>query len=299
LNNIKIDCVLDAKANLGEGAIWSVKDQILYWVDINRGLLCKYNPENGKNIAIDFKKPLGCFALKSNLNVILALTDGFFEFDQNQKTKTLIDSTESNILENRFNDGTVDIKGRFYAGTMAINGSNISENAKGSLYCLEPSGKVNKTMDGFYTINGLAFSPDYKTAYVSDSAYWIQTIWAYDYDLDNGIWSNKRTFFDTKNVAGRPDGGCIDAEGCYWMAGVSGWELLRITPQGKIDMTIKMPIEKPTKIAFGGSKLDTMYVTSIGQDNITEGTAKLQPKAGGLFALCIPGVKGIEFPCYG
>ena len=82
MNNIKVDCVLDAKANLGEGAIWSVKDQMLYWVDINEGLLCKYNPDNGKNIAIDFKKPIGCFALKNNLNVILALTDGFFEFDQ-------------------------------------------------------------------------------------------------------------------------------------------------------------------------------------------------------------------------
>ena len=60
MNNIKIDCVLDAKANLGEGAIWSVKDQMLYWVDINEGLLCKYNPDNGKNIAIDFKKPISC-----------------------------------------------------------------------------------------------------------------------------------------------------------------------------------------------------------------------------------------------
>ena len=99
MNNIKIDCVLDAKANLGEGAIWSVKDQMLYWVDINKGLLCKFNPENGKNISFDFEKPIGCFALKSNLNVILALTDGFFEFDQIKKTKILIDNTESNILE--------------------------------------------------------------------------------------------------------------------------------------------------------------------------------------------------------
>ena len=82
------------------------------------------------------------------------------------------------------------------------------------------------------------------------------------------------------------------------MAGVSGWELVRITPKGKIDMIIKMPIEKPTKIAFGGSKLDTMYVTSIGSD-ITQGTIKEQPKAGGVFALTIPGIKGIDFPFYG
>ena len=182
---------------------------------------------------------------------------------------------------------------------MPIVDPNINSRPKGNLYCLNPSGTVNKIMEGFHIINGLAFSPDNKTAYVSDSADWVRTIWSYDYDLNNGIWSNKRIFFDTKIVAGRPDGGCIDSDGCYWMAGVSGWELLRITPKGKIDMIIKMPIEKPTKIAFGGPNLDIMYVTSIGQENITKGTEKQQPYAGGLFALFIPGVKGIEFPCYG
>ena len=86
-------------------------------------------------------------------------------------------------------------------------------------------------------------------------------------------------------------------DGCYWMAGVSGWELVRITPDGKVDMEIEMPIEKPTRIAFGGKDLDTLYVTSIGQSNITPGTESQQPHAGGLFALQIPGVQGIEFPC--
>mgnify|MGYP003299993970 CR=1 FL=1 len=97
------------------------------------------------------------------------------------------------------------------------------------------SGEINKILVGFYTINGLAFSPDYKTDYVSDSAPWIRTIWSYDYDLEDGVWSNKKVFFDTHQINGRPDGGCVDAEGCYWMAGVSGWELVRITPKGKID----------------------------------------------------------------
>jgi len=195
LNNIHVDCVLDAKANLGEGPIWSIKDQNLYWVDINNCQLCKFNPVNGENITINVGKPIGCFAIKKNLNIILALTNGFFELNQNDKSMNFINNPETNILDNRFNDGTVDLKGRFYAGTMPISGPNINYKPKGSLYCLDRSGKVKKTMEGFYTINGLAFSPEGKTAYISDSAPWIRTIWAYDYNLDDGNWSNKRIFF--------------------------------------------------------------------------------------------------------
>ncbi|PWR00448.1 SMP-30/gluconolactonase/LRE family protein [Leucothrix pacifica] len=177
--------------------------------------------------------------------------------------------------------------------------------ASGSVYCLdvitdqdEPEDKeaavnVRKIMSGFHIPNGMAFSPDGKTAYISDSFPEIRTIWAYDYDLTDGVWSNQRVFFDTKGRPGRPDGGTIDADGCYWMAGVSGWELVRITPAGKVDMVIEFPVEKPTKIAFGGDNLDTLFVTSLGCD-ITEGTH--QPHAGGLFALTVPGVTGLATP---
>jgi L-arabinonolactonase len=298
LNNIPVDCVLDVKANLGEGPIWSTTDQNLYWVDINNCQLNKFNPINGKNITINVGSPIGCFAIKKNLNIILALTNGFFELDQIDKSMTLINNPESHISSNRFNDGTVDMKGRFYAGTMPIKGPNKKIGPKGNLYCLNQDRNVKKIMSGFNVINGLAFSPNSKIAYVSDSADWVRTIWAYDYDLDEGIWSNKRVFFDTKDIAGRPDGGCVDTDGCYWMAGVSGWEIVRITPKGKIDMIIKMPVEKPTKVAFGGKDLDIIYVTSIGKD-ITEGTEEKQPLAGGIFALKVPGVRGIQFPFFG
>ena len=297
LKKIQIDCVLDIKAELGESPIWSTINECLYWVDIIKGTLNKYNPNNNVNNHISFGRPIGCFALKKNGNIIAALTDGFFEFDIKKKSLHLIEDTEKEIKQNRFNDGTVDAKGRFYAGTMPLNDPLVTDKPKGSLYCLEQN-KVTKIMDGFNIINGLAFSPDSKTAYVSDSAEWIRTIWAYDYNLEDATWSNKRIFFNTKNINGRPDGGCVDIDGCYWMAGVCGWELVRITPNGKIDMTIKMPVEKPTKIAFGGKNLDIIYVTSIGKKRITKGTQRLQPNAGGIFALSIPGIKGNFFPYY-
>jgi len=243
-------------------------------------------------------RPIGCFALRKSGGAVVALTDGFFSFDFKTGELSLIADTESEIAANRFNDGSVDGRGRFYAGTMPIAGPDQKDGPKGSLYCLDTDRSVKTVMDGFHVINGLAFSPDGKTAYVSDSAAWVQTIWAYDYDLDDGAWTNRRVFFDCAGVPGRPDGGTVDADGCYWMAGVSGWQLLRITPDGKIDMEIEMPIEKPTRIAFGGKDMDTLYVTSIGQGGITPGTQADQPQAGGLFALQLPGVKGYEFPHY-
>ena len=275
------------KSKFRESPIWSTKTK-LYWVDINNHLICKFYPKDKKNSVINVGDFIGCFALKKNLNIVLALTNGFFELEQKNEKITFLCNPKDNNPENRVNDGTVALKGRFYAGTMSLNPIKKTEKPKGSLYCLHPSGDVNKVLGGFYTINGLAFSPDYKTAYVSDSAPWIRTIWSYDYDLEEGVWSNKKVFFETHGINGRPDGGCVDAEGCYWMAGVSGWELVRITPKGKIDMIIKMPIEKPTKIAFGGSKLDTMY------EKKTQGTIKNSKKLE-YFALTIPGIKGIDF----
>lgn len=298
MQNPVVDCVLDFGAQVGEGAIWSIAEQVLYWVDIPAGLLCRFDPSSRKNKVWDMKRPMGCFALKETGGAVVALTDGFFDFEFDTEKLSLIVGTEADIPENRFNDGTVDLRGRLLAGTMRIDGPDQNAAPGGTLYCLDTDRTVRTVMDGFQVVNGLTFSPDGQTAYVSDSAPWIRTIWAYDYDLDDGVWSNKRVFFDTNQVPGRPDGAAMDADGCYWMAGVSGWELVRITPEGKIDMEIEMPIEKPTRVAFGGKNLDTLYVTSIGSGAITLGTEEQQPQAGGLFALQIPGVQGIAFPTY-
>jgi sugar lactone lactonase YvrE len=123
----------------------------------------------------------------------------------------------------------------------------------------------------------------------------VRTIWACDHDPDSGAVTNRRVFVDTHGLAGRPDGGTVDAEGCYWMAGVGGWQLVRFTPDGEVDRIVDLPVEKPTKIAFGGKDLDVLYVTSIGKDP-TPGTEARQPQAGGIFAVRVPGVTGLPQP---
>ena len=168
---------------------------------------------------------------------------------------------------------------------------------RGALYRFGPDGACPRVLDGLWTPNGLAFSPDGRTMYLSDSHPSVRTIWALDYDPDNGVASNRRTFFDTQTLAGRPDGGAVDADGCYWMAGVGGWQLVRFTPGGIVDRIIDMPVEKPTKIAFGGARLDVMYVTSIGRGIAREARLR-QPHAGGLFAV-EAGVAGLPANRFG
>lgn len=290
--SLPIDCVLDAKAQIGEGAIWCSRQQVLFWVDIPAGILHRFDPSDNSNKSWPMGEALGCFALTEQGTLVLALASGFYEFNTETEEKVRLSGPDVSVMKQQFNDGSVDQRGRFYAGTMRTNGDHVND-PSGTMYSLSSNLEVKEVMTGFHILNGTAFSPDGKTAYVSDSFPTVRTIWAFDYDLDDGAWSNKRVFLDTNGLAGRPDGAAMDSEGCYWMAGVSGWELVRITPEGKVDMEIEFPVEKPTRIAFGGPNMDTLFVTSLGCD-VTEGTH--QPNAGGLFALKVPGVTGVELP---
>lgn len=285
----EITCVVDAKAKVGEGAVWDVAEQALYWVDIPAGLLQRFDPATGLNRTWSMGEPIGCFALREKGGFVVALRSGFWFFDPDSGDKTPIMDPEAALPSNRFNDGTTDPRGRFWAGTMK---EGSPPEAVGAFYRLDPDLSCRRWLGGIYTTNGLAFSPDGRTMYLSDSNPGVRTIWACDYDLDTGEPSNRRVFFDTRQVDGRPDGGTVDAEGCYWMAGVNGWQLVRITPEGEVDRIVAMPVERPSRPMFGGPDLDVLYVTTL-SNGLTAGTEERQPQAGGLFAVTGLGVKGV------
>jgi sugar lactone lactonase YvrE len=140
--------------------------------------------------------------------------------------------------------------------------------------------------------NGLAFSPDGRTLYLSDSHPSRQLIWAFDYDIDSGTPHNRRVFVDMNDHPGRPDGAAVDSHGCYWICAIDAGLVLRFTPQGKLDRALPVPVKKPTMCAFGGPRLDTLFVTSIRPQGIDLAD---QPLAGGVFALN-PGVQGLPEP---
>jgi L-arabinonolactonase len=291
LSGVTVDCVLDIRAELGECPVWSVSEQALYWVDIYPGRLHRFDPATGANRFWQLPEAIGSFALCRDHAALVALRSGMHRFDLNSGTLAVVASPEADVPGNRLNDGRCDRQGRFWVGSMADPVD--SRMPRGALYCLDADRNCTKAADGFFVSNGLAFSPDGRILYHSDSYAPVRTIWAWDLDTDAGQISNRRVFVDTKGMPGRPDGAAVDADGCYWMAANDGWELVRFTPAGKIDRRIALPVAKPSMIAFGGSRLDTLYITSI---RPTAGLEK-QPQAGSLFAID-PGVKGLAEPIF-
>jgi len=196
-------------------------------------------------------------------------------------------SLEHSRKDMRLNDGRCDRQGRFWAGSMVLDmGLNAAE---GVLYRYASGATPHMQLDGFITLNGLDFSPDGRTMYASDSHPKVQKVWAFDYDIETGTPSNRRLFIDMNDFPGRPDGAAVDAEGGYWICANDAGLVHRFTPDGRLDRSLSVPVKKPTMCAFGGSRLDTLYVTSI-RDDPSE-----QSLSGGVFALN-PGVQGLPEP---
>jgi len=285
---IAVDCVVPSRSRLGEGAWWDVGDQRLWWVDIRGGLVHCLDPVSGINETHAVGEQIGSLARREAGGLVIATESGLYLFDPEQGQKTCLAMPEADVPGNRFNDGGTDPRGRFWAGTMKDDGGPPS--ARGRFYRLDHDGSVTAFFDPVFTSNGLAYSPAGDVMYYADTNRDVQTIWACDYDLDTGVPSGRRVFFDCRQVAGRPDGATIDIDGGYWFAGIGGWQVVRVTPDGKVDRIVEMPVEKPSKVMFGGAGLDTLYVTSIAEGI---GDPATQPEAGSLFAITGLGTAGL------
>jgi sugar lactone lactonase YvrE len=273
----RVDCVHDARALLGEGAVWDPLAQVLYWVDIDGGRVHRFDPAAGPSEPIRLKGRVGCLVPRANGGALIGTDDGIHALDLTTGATRPVADPERDRPGNRFNDAATDRQGRWWVGSM---GMAEPRQPVGAFYRLDPDLSLTRWLDGVYTPNGLAFSPDGRTMYLSDSYAGVRTIWACDYDAQTGTPTGRRVFFDTRAVAGRPDGATVDADGCYWMAGVGGWQLVRLTPKGAVDMIVDMPVARPTRPMFGGPGLATLFVTSIGN-----GAGADEPLAGGLFAV--------------
>ena len=192
----------------------------------------------------------------------------------------------------RFNDGRCDRQGRLWAGTMCLD---MAAGIRAGVWYRFAQGDtaLSAQLSDFIVPNGLAFSPDGKTMYVSDSHPSVQNVWAFDYDTSSGTPSNRRLFVDMNAFPGRPDGAAMDVDGCYWICGNDAGLVHRFTPDGRLDKSLAVPVKKPAMCAFGGPQFDTLFVTSIRPG----GDLSDQPLAGGVFALQ-PGTQGLPEPAF-
>ena len=288
------ELILDARNATGESPVWSTTEQALYWVDIPAKRLHRWSPADGKEHSWQASQMLACIAQTGNGSWIAAMENGLFAItphaDGSLDSRLLASVTHA-LPGMRFNDGRCDRQGRFWAGTMVMNMAAGAPVGAMYRYSADQAEPLKAQLQGFIVPNGLAFSPDGNTLYLSDSHPDVQKIWAFDYDTDTGTPHNRRLFVDMSKHPGRPDGAAVDAEGCYWICGNDAGLIHRFTPQGKLDRSLAVPVKKPTMCAFGGADLDTLFVTSIRP----AGDLADQPLAGGVFALR-PGVKGLPEP---
>ncbi len=282
------ECVLDIKASLGECPVWSVDEQVLYWVDINAPSLNRFDPRTGRNAAWAMPSSIGCFALRRSGGFIAALRDGFWLVDRGGKPERRIADAPYDPAHHRFNDGRADARGRFWAGSM--NEKRDANTA--TLYRLDPDFTLAAMIPDIMISNGLAWSPDERTLYHTDTP--TRTIYAWDFDAATGAIANRRIFAQFAGETDRPDGAAVDRDGCYWSALYRGGKVVRLSPRGEALSESPLPATCPTMCAFGGADLKTLFVTTARQHRAPEELARL-PQSGGIFALRID-VPGLPEP---
>lgn len=281
------ELVCDAGALLGEGPVWDAERNVLWFTDIQGRKLHRFDPSTGSLDSEDMAEEVGCFALTKTGDVVAAMRTGVFDLKSGAQLAVNPENTDIS----RFNDGTTDPMGRFLIGTV-----DPSKQSGATLYRYDSNG-LAQLVDGLQTSNGLAFSPDGKTLYHSDTPRFV--VYAYDYDVDRGTVANQREFVrltPTETDQGRPDGAAVDAEGCYWTALYQGARVHRYSPKGELLSVHPVPAKSPTMPCFGGPGLSTLYLTSA-RDGCSEDDLQKYPHSGGIFALDVevPGLAKSRF----
>lgn len=285
-------CVLDARAKLGESPVWSVAERALCWVDIKGRTLNRFDPATGDNRAWAMPEDIGCVGLRKGGGFIAGMRSGLWALGADGVPADLLAANPEDTGTSRFNDGRCDPAGRFLAGTL----DEPKAGGKAHLYRYDRRG-LAALAGGILTSNGLAFSPDGRTLYHSDTPTF--TIYRYRYDPATGEASDREIFVTLQpsdTDRGRPDGAAVDSEGCYWTALYEGGRVQRYAPTGVLLSEHPVPARCPTMPAFGGPDLRTLYLTTASDGRPAEELRRF-PQSGGLFALPVE-VPGLPEPLF-
>jgi sugar lactone lactonase YvrE len=280
------------KSMLGEGPVWDAANHTILWIDIMGCAIHALDTKSHALRSIFTPSMIGSFALCSDGNIIAALQDGFAFINKNTREINAIGDPEKHLKGNRFNDGKTDPAGRFWAGSMSLNG----EKGTGNLYMVDEQLQVKKQIENVSISNGLCWSLDHRFFYYIDTP--TMEVVRYDYDNATGEISNKTTVISIPAKEGYPDGMTIDSEGMLWIAHWEGWQVARWDPStgNKID-AIHLPVSLVTSICFGGENMDEMFITSA-RVGLTDEQLAEEPLAGSSFIISKTGFKGFTFPAF-
>ena len=249
----------DAGNHLGETPIWSAGEQALWWVNCEHPPeLHRWHPESGEHRAWPMPQRIGGFVPKASGGLLVALADGLYDFDP--ASGALSFRVPSPFPAHvKLHECHCDRQGRFWIGAFDHD-FPANRAASGGAICRLDGDRLTPVIEGIAVANALAFSPDGRTMYVSDSP--RRKVEAFDIDPAGGALSNRREFLALKEGEGFVDGATVDSAGGYWLANVGAGALRRYLPDGTLDRIVKLPFSNPTKPAYGGPDLKTLYVTS-------------------------------------
>ena len=271
---------------LGESPIWHPDEAALWWCDIPGRKLNRWHEATAAHQQWAFDTDVACCAPMLGGALLLGMRDGLWRFDPTNGQRKRLAEPPYDPAQERFNDGKADAQGRFWVGTIY----EPRNPARAALYRYD-KGRLQRMAGDITVSNGLAFSPDGRTMYWSDTT--SHQIFALDFDAHDGSISKRRLFAhfapkaagqDLARYGGRPDGAAVDAEGAYWVAMFEGQRLLRLSPTGEVLQELKLPVRCPTMPCFGGADLRTLFITTS-REKRPEAELAAQPWAGCVLTL--------------
>lgn len=281
--------LFDYTGHLPECPVWSESEQALYWADILEGEIHRYHLASTEHTVLRFPEEVGCFALREKGGFIVAMRNAIWLADKRGLLTHKVCDNPSNPELARFNDGGTDHFGRFYAGTFWS-----PQDYNGALLVRVDNDLTPEVIQcDILGANGLAFSPDGKWMYTSDTPQEV----IYRTPLDEQGEPGKREVFRTfKKGEGNPDGAATDVEGCYWSALYDGWRIARFSPDGEQLEEYRLPVRCPTMVCFGGEDMKTLFITTATENMKPDELAKF-PLSGAIFTLpvSVAGVKKSSF----
>jgi sugar lactone lactonase YvrE len=273
------EIIANYNCEIGENPLWHPIEQRLYWTDISTGRLFRYFPSTNKHEQCYQDRPVGGFTIQADGALLLFMDRGTVALWREGVMTEIVPEIPIE-REFRFNDVIADPRGRVFCGTVP-NGDG-----KGRLYRLDVDGSLHLLLDGIGCANGMAFTPDRKGFYFTDSL--AYEIYLFDYNIESGSIANRRVFAHFDEAGVLPDGATLDAEGRLWTALWGGSCIARLNSDGAIAEKIILPTCKVSSLTYGGNDFSDIYITTAAGD----AREAADPLAGALFRIKaqIPGV---------